>query len=73
MADGWVSSSMSRLQVVPLLSRLVQAYEVRERQYRLTKFQFSLFEFAVHKACHDALTATHILPNFTKSWIRAGE
>jgi hypothetical protein len=75
--SGWLTAehppSMSWLQVVPLLSRLVQAYEVRERQYRLTKFQFSLFEFAVHKACHDALTATHILPNFTKSWIRAGE
>ncbi len=58
--------------VVPILSRLTQAYEARGRLYRLTKFQFSLFEFAVHKACHDALTATHILPNFTKSWIRAG-
>lgn len=58
--------------VVPVLSRLTAAYEARGRLYRLTKFQFSLFEFAVHKACHDALTATHILPNFTKSWIRAG-
>lgn len=58
--------------VVPILSRLTQVYEARGRLYRLTTFQFSLFEFAVHKACHDALTATHILPNFTKSWIRAG-
>jgi hypothetical protein len=62
----------SPFMVVPILSRLTQAYEARGRLYRLTKFQFSLFEFAVHKACHDALTATHILPNFTKSWIRAG-
>jgi hypothetical protein len=61
------------VQVVPTLTILSQAYEAREKLYKLTKFQFSLFEFAVHKACHDALTATHILPNFTKSWLRAGE
>jgi hypothetical protein len=35
--------------VVPVLSRLTAAYEARGRLYRLTKFQFSLFEFAVHK------------------------
>jgi tetratricopeptide (TPR) repeat protein len=58
--------------VLPVLAHLSRAYQARDRLYRLTKFQFSLFEFAVHKACHDALTATHILPHFTKSWIRAG-
>jgi tetratricopeptide (TPR) repeat protein len=58
--------------VTPVLARLAQAAEARDRLYRLAKFQFSLFEFAVHKACHDALCATHILPNFSKAWMRAG-
>ena len=57
---------------IPTLTRLIKVHEEYEKLYKSSKFQFGLFEYAVHKASQDALKSTQIMPTFTRSWINLG-
>ena len=41
--------------------------------FRRLKFQHGLYEYALLHAAQDSLRATQILPNYAKTWLRAGD
>ncbi|CAM9169032.1 unnamed protein product [Phaeothamnion confervicola] len=59
--------------VIVLLDRLASYCAEKESLYQTTKFRYGLYEFALLRACDDALRATQLLPNYAKCWLRAGE
>ena len=58
---------------VSVLQRLV--LDARRHQLELKRIQFrhGLYQYALLRATQDALRATELLPNYSASWLRAGE
>ncbi|CAN0331949.1 unnamed protein product [Ascophyllum nodosum] len=72
LLDELWKASDPRSKVV-LLDMFSRFCEGRGNLYRTTKFRFGLFEFALLRACEDALRATESLPNHPKCWLTAGD
>lgn len=56
-----------------LVDRLARYCAEKENLYETAKFRYGLYEFALLRACDDALRATQLLPNYAKCWLRAGD
>ncbi|CAN0200522.1 unnamed protein product [Ectocarpus sp. 12 AP-2014] len=67
----WEASGASARMV--LLGKFAQDCEGRGSLYQKTKFRYGLYEFALLRACEDALRATETLPNYPKCWLKAGD
>ncbi|CAM9293778.1 unnamed protein product [Laminaria digitata] len=58
---------------VVLLGMFAQDCEGRGSLYQKTKFRYGLYEFALLRACEDALRATETLPTYPQCWLKAGD
>jgi len=45
----------------------------QHRKYHQTKYHHGLYEYALLHATQDSLRATQLLPNYAKTWLRAGD
>ncbi|CAM9173191.1 unnamed protein product [Choristocarpus tenellus] len=71
VSNCWKASGPAARYV--LLDMYAQYCQSRGSLYQKTKFRYGLYEFALLRACEDALRATQLLPNYPKCWLRAGD
>ena len=56
-----------------IFDRMREDTTVQDSIFRRLKFQHGLYEYALLHAAQDSLRATQILPNYAKTWLRAGD
>lgn len=56
-----------------VLQKIANDAQTMEAVFARTKYRHGLYQFALLHAAQDALQATRLLPNNSKSWLRAGE
>ena len=52
---------------------VIPASKVQQKKYQQTKYYHGLYEYALLHATQDSLRATQLLPNYAKTWLRAGD
>lgn len=56
-----------------LFDRVRADAKAQEDRFRRLKFRHGLYEYALLHAASDSLRATQLLPQFAKTWLRAGD
>ena len=56
-----------------VFERIREDTKLQNETFRRLKFQHGLYEYALLHAAQDSLRATQILPQFAKTWLRAGD
>lgn len=47
--------------------------KIQDKKFLQTKYYHGLYEYALLHATQDSLRATQLLPNYAKTWLRAGD
>lgn len=55
------------------MKEVLETLKLREENFQKTKFYHGLYEYALLHAAQDSLRATQLLPNYAKTWLRAGD
>ena len=56
-----------------LSQRILNDSKRQDIQFQQTKYYHGLYEYALLQATQDSLRATQLLPNYAKTWLRAGD
>lgn len=56
-----------------ILQRIMNDCKNQEKKFQQTKYRHGMYQYALLRAAQDSLRATQLLPNYAKTWLRAGE
>jgi len=56
-----------------IFTKVVADCKVQSKKFQQTKFRHGLYEYALLHATQDSLKATQLLPQYAKTWLRAGD